>query len=207
MTVIHGINSKGTRTIIRKGLRIVMLDLLHSGHMGVEKCRSRAKDIMFWPGLSSDISELVLNCPTCLELRNSNAKEPMLPREIPARPWQIVATDLCAWNDQGFVVVVDYHSRYFEVSKLSSTTSAAVISKLKELFSRFGIPEKIISDNGPEYSSEKFREFAKTWDFNHETSSPHHPQSNGLAEKTVQTIKRLFTKAIRLMVETPILPY
>ncbi|XP_021341363.1 uncharacterized protein K02A2.6-like [Mizuhopecten yessoensis] len=157
MTVIDGINFKGTKIVIPTGLRTVMLDLLHSGHMGVEKCRSRAKDIMFWPGLSSDISDLVLNCPTCLELRNSNAKEPMLPREISARPWQIVATDLFAWNDQDFVVVVDYHSRYFEVSKLSSTTSATVISKLKEVFSGHGIPEKLFSDNGPQYSSEKFR--------------------------------------------------
>ncbi|CAG2227622.1 EIPR1 [Mytilus edulis] len=81
-------------------------------------------------------------------------------------------------------VLNDYYSLYLEVHKLHGTTSTTVINKLKGTFSRLGIPETVVSDNGPQYSSQEFSEFANKWDFKHVTSSPHYPQSNGLAEKT-----------------------
>ncbi|XP_021340038.1 uncharacterized protein K02A2.6-like [Mizuhopecten yessoensis] len=76
----------------------------------------------------------------------------------------------------------DYYSRYFEVGKLENTRSATVINQLKSFFARHGIPEEVRSDNGPQYSSKEFRKFAEDWGFDHKTSSPHYPQSNGLAE-------------------------
>ena len=87
--------------------------------------------------------------------------------------------------------MVDYFSRYPEIHKLSTTTSQCIIEALKSIFSRFGIPETVISDNGPHYSSHEFTEFAKAYDFDHVTSSPLFAQSNGQAERTVQTVKRL----------------
>ena len=77
------------------------------------------------------------------------------------------------------------------------TTSQAVIEKLKKIFSRFGIPQNFVSDNGPQYASQDFTMFAKEYDFNHVTSSPKYPQSNGLAEKTVQIAKRILKKKCR----------
>ncbi|RXN07244.1 sec1 family domain-containing 2-like protein [Labeo rohita] len=93
------------------------------------------------------------------------------------------------------MVTVDYYSRFFELDKLSTTTAATVISKLKVIFARHGIPEKFVSDNGPQYRGKEFEDFAKTWGFAHTTASPHYPQSNGLAEKTVQIAKSILTKA------------
>ena len=89
------------------------------------------------------------------------------------------------------MVTVCYYSRYFEVDQLDRTTSEAVIRKLKKLFSNQGIPETLISDNGPQFSSEQFASFAKEWNFSHSTSSPLFAQSNGLAEKYVQIVKHL----------------
>ena len=114
---------------------------------------------------------------------------------IPERPWQVIGTDLFTWNSQDFIVIVDYYSRFFELEKLSSCTSSAVIMKLKAAMARHGIPESIISDNGPCYSSGEFRLFAESWGFTHTTTSPHYPQSNGLAERTVQTAKSILDKA------------
>ncbi|RXN20033.1 putative hephaestin-like protein 1 [Labeo rohita] len=94
-----------------------------------------------------------------------------------------------------YLVTVDYYSRHFELDKLHSTTFAAVISKLKASFARHGIPEAVISDNGPQYSSVEFETFARTWEFLHTTTSPYHPQSNGLAEKSVHTANKLLEKA------------
>ena len=195
LSVESGIILKGTQVVIPKSLRESTLENIHYGHMGVEKCLKRARDTVFWPRISKDISDMVLNCTVCLERRNSNQKEPLMPHPVPNFPWQIVGTDLFTWNDQNFLVVVDYYSRYLEVEKLTSTSSTSVINKLKGIFSRQGVPQKVVSDNGPQYSSAEFEKFAKEWDFLHSTSSPHFAQSNGLAERTVQTIKHIFDKA------------
>ena len=147
--------------------------------------------------MTKQIEDIVTNCLTCQELRSSNPREAMLPHEIPQYPWQIAATDLFLWNDVNYILVVDYYSRYWKIASLRSTTSTAVIEKLKQIFSRHGIPEMIKSDNGPQYSSAEFATFATCWKFPHVTSSPKYPQSNGLAEKTVQAAKKMLEKAKR----------
>ena len=118
----------------------------------------------------------------------------MIPSKLLERPWQKVGTDLFDWKGQEFVLVVDYFSRYGEIGVLRKSTSQEVISHLKAIFARHGIPETVISDNGPQYSA-KFSKFAQEWGFSHMTSSPKYPQSNGEAERTVQTMKNLLTKA------------
>ncbi|XP_062591098.1 uncharacterized protein K02A2.6-like [Saccostrea cucullata] len=195
LSVVDKLVMKGQRIVIPRSLQSEMLEKLHTGHPGVERTLRRARDSMFWPGISQQARDMTLTCPTCLTHRNSKPKEPLKLTDVPDYPWQVVATDLFTWDDQDFLIVVDYYSRFFEVFKLKSTTSQSVITKLQESFSRHGIPEKVVSDNGPQYSSHEFKDFAHQWNFNHTTSSPRYPQSNGLAERTVQTAKRMLTKS------------
>ena len=154
----------------------------------------RARTAVFWPGLHTGIQKLISSCPEYLSHRNSNPIEPLNPHPVPDYPWQVVATDLFQWDEKDYLVLDDYYSRYFEMSYLDSTTSKSVIKQMKSIFSRFGIPEKVVSDNGPQYSSSEFTKFASDYGFKHTTSSPKYPQSNGLAERSVQTIKRIFQK-------------
>ena len=113
---------------------------------------------------------------------------------LPDYPWQMVAADLFELNGAKYLTVVDYFSCFPEVVRLSSTTSTVVIVTLKSMFARFGIPEVVRSGNGPQFSSLDFARFANWYGFRHVTSSPRYPQSNGLVERTVQTIKQLFKK-------------
>ena len=107
----------------------------------------------------------------------------------------MVATDLFSFNGETFVVVVDYYSNYIEVEKLKSTASRPVIQALKVTFGHHGIPDKLVSDNdGPAFASDKFKRFAKEWEFSHITTSPHYPQSNGKAESAVKICKTLMKK-------------
>lgn len=195
LTEVDGVILKGNKILIPKDCRTDMLKIIHESHLGVEKCTQRAREILFWPNMTTDIKATVLSCPICLEHRNANPKEPMQPSDVPDRPWQTAATDIFHWNNTDYILLVDYYSRYFEVSMLPDTRSATVIDRLKGYFSRHGIVQTLISDNARQYTSSEFAEFAKQWDFQHETSSPTYPQSNGLAERTVQTVKALFTKA------------
>jgi transposase InsO family protein len=195
LSVIDGIIFKGSRILVPTALRPEMIDKVHSSHMGAEKTKQRARDTLFWPGMAKDIDSKVATCQVCATTRASNPKEPLLPHEIPTRPWQKVATDIFTWEKRQFLVTVDYYSRYFEVDELTTTTTTAVVRKLSAHFARHGIPEILISDNGPQFTSEQFAEFAAEWDFKHVTSSPNYPQSNGLAEKTVQTVKNIMTKS------------
>ena len=93
------------------------------------------------------------------------------------------------------MVIVDYFSNYWEVDKLQDTKATTTVRKLKAQFARHGIPDIVVSDNGPQFTSDKFNHFADVWGFEHRTSSPVHPQGNGKAESAVKTAKKLRRKA------------
>ncbi|XP_046378261.2 uncharacterized protein K02A2.6-like [Haliotis rufescens] len=94
-----------------------------------------------------------------------------------------------------YLVVADYYSRYFEVALLTNTKASTVITHIKSIFGRHGVPMRVVSDNGPQYACAEFKTFSDKWKFEHITSSPLYPQANGLAEKTVQTLKQLLRKS------------
>ena len=133
----------------------------------------------------------------CNSCKPHQQREPLKLHNISERPWSLVATDLFYWNGTDYVVVTDSFSGWFEFAMLGNTSSRMVIGKLKEIFARYGIFDVLYSDNGPQYSSEEFQKFAREWGFNHVTSSPYHPQSNGLAERAVRSAKDLLEKCKR----------
>ena len=189
-----GLIFKGTRIIIPKCMQQEMLKTIHEPHLGIVKSKQLARDAIFWPGLACQIEDMVSRCSICQEHRNSPAAEPMIPHEIPDGAWQKVATDLFEYNGKKYLACVDYYSKYPEIVLLQTTTSSAVISALKTMFARFGIPTELVSDNGPQFSSYQFKQFAEAWDFEHVTTSPRYPQANGQIERTVQTFKKLLKK-------------
>ena len=194
LTVNDNLLMRGSRIVIPTNLREELLGKIHAGHLGIQKCLLRAQESVWWPGITRDIHYTVEHCGTCIKQR-PNPVEPLLPSPPSDRPWQKVATDLFEWNGATYLLVVDYFSRYPEMCKLTSTTSTAAITHLKSIFARHGIPETVMSDNGPQYCSAEFKTFANAYGFHHITSSPHFAQSNGAVERCVKTIKALLTKA------------
>ena len=170
------------RIVIPASRQQEILEKLHAGHQGIRRCHLRAKLSLWWPGLSSRLEEYVNNRSHCSRV-NRLPKEPLISTPLHEFPWQHVATDLFQHGDTAYRIVVDYFSRYSEVISLASTTSKCVIRVLKSIFARHGIPSKVASDNGPQYSSQVFTNFATAYNFAHVTSSPHFPQSNGQAER------------------------
>lgn len=194
ISIVDGLLLKGDRIITPEKLRPEMLKILHSSHLGQEKCIQRAKSTLFWPGITTQLKDLIEQCNICNRYRNCQQKEPMIPHEIPGYPLQKVAADIMFFGNERYLITVDYFSKFIEVNRLPDGKAATIINILKQHFARQGIPEEFISDNGPEFTNHEFRQFAKEYDFQHTTSSPRYPQSNGMAERAVQTIKNISEK-------------
>ena len=177
-----GILFKGEKIIIPKVMQPEMLKLIHSSHLGIEKYERQARDILYWPGMSSQIQDAVSTCATCNMYKNKNQKEPLIPHSISDHPWSKVGIDIFELQQKQYLVIVDYYLGFVELDLLTHTTAKQVINHCKSQFSRYGIPDILISDNGPQFSSHEFRQFIKHYRIDHHTSSPYHPQSNGMAE-------------------------
>ena len=180
----------GQRIVVPATLRLQVLGQLHTGHQGITKCRQRAKQSVWWPGLSVQLAEFVRSCSTCARAQAQHA-EPLLPSDIPSLPWQRVALDFFDFKSHTYLVAVDYYSCYIELALMSSLTTSQTILHLSSIFARHGIPDELFSDNGPQFASWEFRDFVRGQHIKHTTSSPHYPQANGMAERAVQTVKRL----------------
>ena len=116
------------------------------------------------------------------------------PEELPSYPFQRVGADLFEFQSVHYLLVVDYYSKWPGAVPLRSLNTKAVTSEMERIFADFGVPEELRSDNGPQFGSAEFRQFCRKVEVRHTTSSPEYPQSNGLAERTVQTVKQRLLK-------------
>ena len=194
LAVYNGILFKGDRVIVPRDLRAEMMKRVHSSHQGEQACLRRARDALFWPGMTQQIRDEVSKCGVCAEYAVSQPKEPLMTPELPSRPWSIVAQDLFSLGDENYLITVDAYSGFWEVDKLDNTRAETVILKSKQHFARYGIPDEVHSDNGPQFDCEAYANFAGEWKFHHNPSSPYHSQANGLAESAVKTAKNLIRK-------------
>uniref|UniRef100_A0A672HNR1 Gypsy retrotransposon integrase-like protein 1 n=1 Tax=Salarias fasciatus TaxID=181472 RepID=A0A672HNR1_SALFA len=186
-----GLVFRGERAVIPDALRTDITVRLHSSHLGVEGCLRRARECVYWLGMNDQIKKYIAKCDICRSMDMKQQKETLISHEVPSRPWAKVGTDLFVFDNKDYLITVDYFSNFWEIDYLADTKSTTVIKKLKSHFARQGIPDTVISDNGPQYASQEFQKFSKLWGFQHVTSSPGYPQSNGKAESAVKTAKRL----------------
>ena len=133
LSVSDNIIFKGEKVVIPTKMWPEMLRYIHSSHLGIEKCKHRARDVLFWPGMTSQIEDVVLQCQICSTYQR-NTKEPMLPHMIPERPWSQVGADLFQFNSQTYLILVDYYSNFIELNLLNTTTSQQVTTHLKSQF-------------------------------------------------------------------------
>ena len=187
LTLQNGVIFKGDRVAIPFQMRADLRRKLHASHLGVQACQRRAREAFYWPGMYKEIEEYVSKCEVCNTYHQGQQREPLISHPVPSRPWQVLAVDLFELQGQDYLVTTDYYSNFFEVDKLVRKTLKEVIEKLKPHMARHGIPDKLVSDNGPQFSSQEFKMFKDCYECDHVTSSPTYPQSNGKAENAVKT--------------------
>ncbi|KAL5500514.1 hypothetical protein EMCRGX_G012092, partial [Ephydatia muelleri] len=170
----------GIRVVVPQALQSKVLGELHKNHPGVVRMKALARSYVWWPGLDNDIEHHVKNCQPCQTVRNSPPSAPLHPWLWPTRPWQRVHVDFAGpFQGKMFLLVVDAHSKWPEVVNMTTTSAQCTIEELRRMFASYGIPEQLVSDNGPQFVSGCFEEFMKMNGVKHIKCTPYHPSSNG----------------------------
>ncbi|XP_062588413.1 uncharacterized protein K02A2.6-like [Saccostrea cucullata] len=191
LTIEDGCLLRGIRVIIPEKYRQDVLEELHVSHPGMVRMKSLARLHVWWPGLDSDIETKVSQCGSCRMQLPSLPKAPANPWIWPNPPWKRVHIDFAGpFMQRMFLIIVDAYSKWMDVVMMNSTTSESTINALRYLFSSYGLPIEIVSDNGPQFVSEEFETFLRENGVRHIRSAPYHPASNGEAERAVRTFKQ-----------------
>jgi len=145
--------------------------------------------------MGSEIKKFIETCDVGRAYDKRQPKEMLISHEVPERPWAKVGIDLFSCRSHNYLICVDYYSSFREIDLLEDTRSATVIRKLKAQFARHGIPEVCVSDNGPQFISDEFKELSRHWGFAHMTTSPIYPRSNGKVDAAVKSAKAIMKKS------------
>lgn len=183
------------RVVIPKVFQNRILNQLHKGHPGMERMKALARSFVYWPNMDNCIETYVKGCGRCATAAKMPNKTSLASWPLTQHPWERIHIDFAGPRDgEYFLVIVDAYSKWPEIYQMRTITSASTIAKLRETFARFGMPKVIVSDNGSQFTSEVFKSFCTQNGIQHIRTAPYHPQSNGQAERFVDTLKRSLTK-------------
>ncbi len=142
-----------------------------------------------------DVERSCKECVVCQQEQRMPSQVPLHLWEFPGECWRWLHIDFAGpFLNNMFMIVVDAYSKWLEVFRMSQITSQATITRLKKLFSAYGLPEQIVTDNATTFTSDEFQRFVKRNGILHTTAAPRHPATNGLAERYVQTFKMVMKK-------------
>lgn len=188
----------GHRLIIPTKFREQLISELHSTHLGIVKMKSLARSYMWWPRIDKDIENVTKECDRCLTFSDNPPRSILHSWPWPEGPAQRIHLDfLGPINKNMFVCIIDAYSKWVFIKHMKDITSSSTIKVLREYFAYWGIPAKLVTDNGPSLCSEELELFLKNNGVFHIKTSPYNPSSNGAAENLVRTFKRFLVKCSR----------
>ncbi len=195
LSTVNNCVLSGDRIIIPKSLRGKILQQLHKGHPGIQRMKALARSYVYWPKMDSDIEEFVKECYPCAEAAKTPIKTPLHSWPKADKPWSRVHVDFAGPIDgYWYLILVDAFSKWPEVFKTTSITAQTTIALLSKLFSSYGPPEILVTDNGTQFTAIEFATYCENLGITHLRSPAYHPQSNGQAERFVDTFKRSLKK-------------
>nr|VZI13561.1 unnamed protein product [Spirometra erinaceieuropaei] len=184
------------RVVIPSSLRPTVLRQFRSAHPGTSRMKFIARSFAYWPDIDGGIDDLVRRCSRCQQAAKMPLRQPPIPWQSPERPWSRVHIDFAgSLNGVSYLILVDAYSKWPEIAPLNPATASATIAFLRRTFSQHGLPEVLVSDNGSQFTSSTFEDFCRQHNIQHLRSPPYHPQSNGQAERFVDTFKSALLNA------------
>lgn len=194
------------KLVVPESCRQIVLDTAHesalAGHMSVRRTQYRIFSEFFWPNMSRDITRYVKTCPTCQKARPPGSNKPVElgQMEVIGEPFQKVAIDIVgplqlSRNKNRYILtLIDVATRWPEAIPLKFVTTQDIHEALLTIFARMGFPEIILSDNGPQFSSDLYDKVCELFNIKIQRSSIYHPQSNGMVERFNGTLKQMLMK-------------
>ncbi|XP_064475694.1 uncharacterized protein K02A2.6-like [Ornithodoros turicata] len=197
LSVVDGLLYRGERIVVPQALTSKILTLAHETHPGIVRTKQRLRDLYWWPGMDAQAEKMVRDCSTCQSADKSarTAPSPLHPVPFPAKPWAKLGVDIvgpledCPHSCRYAITLIDYHSKWPEVSFASTVTTATVETFLRHVFSREGFPEELVTDNGPQFVSAEFKKFLQDRGIRQTTVSVYYPQANGQVERFNRVFK------------------
>ena len=185
----------GVHVVVPQKLQGRVLEELHQAHPRIVRMKSLARSYCGW---SQDIEALVQACQPCQSVKNSPSASPLYPWLWPSKLWVRIHIDFAGPFQKMFMLIVDAHSKWSEIIEMPSVTASKTIDELRKLFAAYGLPEQVVTDNGPQFIADEFTLFLKQNGVKHLKCSLYHPSSNGAVERLVQSFKKSL-KAINQM--------
>uniref|UniRef100_A0A146LPF7 RNA-directed DNA polymerase n=1 Tax=Lygus hesperus TaxID=30085 RepID=A0A146LPF7_LYGHE len=191
-TISNGMLFRMDRAVIPKSLQRPILDELHASHLGITKMKQLARRYIYWERLDKDIEQLVKSCEACAKVRHNPQKAPIHPWDQPEDNWERLHIDYAGpFDNHYFLMCIDAKSKWAEVRILrDAPSSTSTITLLENIFSVHGYPSVLVSDNAAIFKSEEFQRHCKERGIFQKFIAPGHPATNGLAERSIQTLKR-----------------
>ena len=188
--------ARGPYAIIPDSLRQEVTEMAHQGHPGIVRTKQRCREVVWWPKMDGFINEFVKTCVHCtLTDKRQLDQTPISKVQWPSRPWESLQIDIAGEFKAApifsrfLLVVTDLHSKWPEIAMCSAITSSSVIHFLSDLFVRWGIPDRITSDNGTQFTSHEFTDFLARMGIEHIRTPLYSPQANGGVERLNRSIK------------------
>ena len=196
---------RGTRIAVPRKLQERVVNLAHEGHQGVVKTKSLLREKVWFPGIDKLVEKKVESCCACLISTPESKREPLKMSPLPKAPWSEVSMDFAELpNSEYLLIITDDYSRYPVVETVKSTSANTVIPRVDKVFSEFGIPDVVKTDNGPPFNSREFQSFAQTLGFKHRKITPRWPRANGEVELLLNLSKKLCIFVHRVLVLNPV---
>ncbi|XP_071944659.1 uncharacterized protein [Antedon mediterranea] len=189
----------------RNSVLKVSHDIPLAGHLGRKKTLDRIKQRFFWPGIRKDVTEYCNTCENCQKTSKykTKLKAPMIPLPIISEPFRRIAMDIVGplarskTGNKYVLVICDYATRYPEAIPLRSIEAPKIADELIKLFSRVGVPTEILTDQGSNFTSKLLSQIYKLLSIKGLTTSPYHPQTDGLVERFNGTLKAMIRKFVQ----------
>lgn len=189
---IEGMLCRENKVVIPKSLREKVLRISHEGHPGETAMKRDLRSKVWWPAMGRAVDVYVAACLECTAVSRQNPPEELLMTKLPTEAWEKIGIDFTTFNEHNIhlLVVVDYYSRYVELRSMTITDADRTIEALEDIFSTWGFPAMLVSDNGQPFASDKFKRYLEARGIIHDRTTPYTPNQNGEVERQNRGIKK-----------------
>ncbi|XP_028418081.1 uncharacterized protein K02A2.6-like [Dendronephthya gigantea] len=193
LALVDDLIMRGERMVVPDKLQKRMIQIAHEGHQGVVRTKQMLRAHVWFPGIDAAVKNYTDKCLGCQATTPLNNREPLQMTELPDGPWEKVSMDFAGPlpNKDTILVMWDQYAKYPVVEFVTTTSAETTIRALERIFTTYGTPKEIKTDNGPPFNSGKFSEFAKTLGFKHRKVTPKWAEANGDVERMIQIIKKV----------------